>query len=125
MGWITTLLQLLPAIMAAFTQLMPLIQAIINAFTHKAATGNWVAATDPNWLLYVPGQTLIGTAIAGVILCLQPRANEMARFWREAKEAERIGLAQLQESRKQAAKAFQLRSELESLSPVHQASVTR
>lgn len=123
MGWVTTFLQMLPAIMAAITQLWPLIQGIINALKLKATTGSMMAASSTEWWLYCPGQALAGTAGMALLLCLQPRSNAMARAWRKEKAAEQAALGQVLASREQAAKAFQLRASMMSLAPEHQAIV--
>ncbi len=125
MGWITTLIQLIPTIMAVITQLGPLIQAIINAINHKAASGSFMAASNPDWWIYCPGQALAGTAGAALILCLQPRMNAMARAYREIKEAEDAATEMILANRNQTAKAFRLKASLAALSPEHQQIVTK
>lgn len=119
MSWITTLLQFLPVLMGAITQLMPLIQAIINAINHKSAALAGRAMAESDWWLYVPGQALAGTAGMAALLCLQPRANAMAKAWHAAEAAKTSAMNQILNSREQAAKAFQLRAELMSLAPEH------
>lgn len=100
MAWLTTLLQMIPAVMAAISQIAPLIQAIINMLNHRAAVAaGGLGASETEWWLYGPGQIAAGTLAAIIVGSLQPRANAMARAWysQSARESLRAKLFEINE----------------------------
>jgi len=104
MGWITAILQALPAILAAISQLWAIIGPLINhqKAAALAAAGQAVSSTD--YHVYVTGQAGLFTAVAAGLACCQPTANRAFRLLR-------------QQSQRQAARlrAEELRNELASL----------
>lgn len=83
MGWITAILQALPAILAAISQLWAIIGPLINhqKAAALAAAGQAVSSTD--YHVYVTGQAGAFTALALGLACCQPTANRAYKLLRQ------------------------------------------
>lgn len=75
MSWLTVILQSLPAILAAISQLWAIIGPLINhqKAAAMAAAGQAVSAAD--YHTYVTAQGAGFTALAAALACCQPTAN--------------------------------------------------
>lgn len=112
MGWILTLLQSLPAILAAISQVWAIIGPLINHLKAStlAASGEVVATTD--YHLYVTAQAAGFTVLALALACCQPTANRAFRL-----------LRQRHQQRALAEQADELREQIEALPACHRERV--
>lgn len=129
MSWILALLKNMPAIMAAIQTLIAIFtakSAMANhaAFQASVAAGNAMAASDWNWYVAGQGGGAAAAAVGAIALaCCQPTANRVFAAFAREQAATEAALGQVLNSREQAAIAFQLRSQMLSLSPECQAIV--
>ena len=130
MSWILMLLKNLPAIMAAIQSLIAIFTAKAAMANHAAfqasvAAGNALGAEQWNW--YVAGQGGGAAALAAsaaAFACCQPTANRVFAAYQREQEIQSAIVAQAAAEREQAARAYALRAEMASLSPVCQQIVT-
>lgn len=104
MGWILTLLQSLPAILAAISQIWAIIGPLLNhqKAAAMALAGQAVSATD--YHTYVTAQGAGFTALAAALACCQPTANRAFGL-----------LKKIQQQRAAAEKAAELQEAIDAL----------
>lgn len=119
---LTRFIQAIPALVALIPQVLALIEAIQNAFAHKAAVAAGLSmASETQWWLYVPGQAAAGAAVSLALLALlQPRMNAMAAAYRREQAAEAAALQMVLAEREQLHKANILAAQVAALSPACQ-----